>query len=144
MAEDENENRFAHKDMLLAGLDWLKENTNFVTLNTGVPSSAADARGGMIAGGAVTSEDFVGPEFVDPEEAEAHPLEKGDVVLYLAVKVMQGLFDGAATSVCLLGEGGILYMAPVAGIDIVEGRPASLGVWCISGLQPTEDCEVNG
>ena len=142
MAEDENENRFAHKDMLSAGLIWLRDNATYITLNVSVPDSGDGAIGSMIAGGEVTSANFVEPEYVDTVAAEAHSLGKGDVVMYVTGIVLRGLFDGAISCVCLLRATELLYMAPVTGMSVVEGRPVILGVWCISNLQPTEDCEV--
>lgn len=137
--------RFAHKDMLMAGLTWVVQNANYLTLNTDVPDSRNGAMDNKLAGGVVTSSNFVGPDYVDPEVAEdeeENPLGKGDVVLYLSGRILQGLVDGAPNCVCLLSDAYVLYMAPVTGMNVVQSYPVFLGPWCISNLQPTEDCEV--
>ena len=140
--EDQDQYRFAHRDMLFEGLTWLKENANWITLNISVPDSGGSARDTMIAGTIINGDDFMGPEYVDPEAAEEHPLKKGDVILYLNGALMLGLYEGTAVCACLLKEAALLYMAPATGIDIIPEQPVFLGPWCISSPQPTRDCEL--
>ena len=140
MAEDET--RFAHKEMLFAGLVWLKSNITWLTVNSEVPDTVGSARDSALTGGPISSDDLIDPAFVDPDAAEEHPLEKGDVIMYVSGRVMQGQRSGTASCACLLSDAEILYIAPVVGMTVVQGQPVFLGAWCISNPQPTEDCTV--
>lgn len=142
MAENEDD-RFAHRDMLFAGLEWLAEHATILTINSTVPTSVGDARSTALAEKTISSSTFMGPGYVDAEEAEAHPLGKGDVVLYVnPVGDMNGRSDGAAEYACLLSISAVLYIVPVSGMIVTRDQPVFLGPWCISNLQPTGECVV--
>lgn len=160
--------RFAHRDMLFAGLTWLKDRIElaaasiydtdplsqhlWITLNEEAPKSGAEAWTDMIAGRKLYSEEmfservaiFRGPEYVGQ-----------DVALYVnAVGSMRGKRDGTAECACFLEreftkEGDpdslvstLLYIVPVTSGSVEEELPVCIGPWCIKNFQPTGDCEM--
>ena len=152
--------RFAHRDMLLAGLTWLASRISaaasvfdidrysprlWITLNESAPASCDEAWEDKITGREIFREEvrhednpiLEGPTYVD-----------SDAVLRInTIGSMRGIRDGIAICACFLTRVGttscdLFYMASVVSGGITAGLPVTVGPWCVRNTQPAIECEL--
>ena len=135
---------FANEDMLMAGLQWIKEEAGFITLNTVVSTTYQGAVSTTVAVSSISSDSFRGPVYLELLKAMNDSLEGSDCILYLNNILLTATYNSLVQAICILKatEPELLYSSSMGQMAVSTDQQVLLRDVYIKALQPTRGCSL--